>query len=267
MTNWRKNSPAFALFWENSVLNSHNIITFSENMERDSVSTHNASEFLFSSSDIALDSPKDTLNHIFESRQSVREFTDEPLTKKDLGALFSGFKAHKDGKRMVPSGGGKYPVEVFAMLFRAEGELSNKIVYYNADNHSLSIIKEIPSWAIIAPLVGLPDTTTSPAMIVVFVGMPSRSVIKYGDRGGRFFLMEVGMYAEHLGLRLASSNAGGYMLGGLFDEEIKKIIGIEKTEAVVALGYACGKLNKKKPKKLLPSLVKNISFLKKYIPS
>lgn len=254
MNHWRKNSPAFAFFWENSVLNSKNIAFFSETMEKDSLSTHNAPEFLFSSADTSLFGPDDSLNDIFEQRQSIRDFTDEYLTKKELGSLFSGFKAHKDGKRTLPSGGGKYPVEVFALLFRAEGELSNKIVYYNSDNHSLSIIKETPDWSIIAPLVGLPNSNTPPAMIIIFVGMPSRSVMKYGDRGGRFFLIEVGAYAEHLGLRLAADGVGGYMLGGLFDEEIKGILGIEKTDAVVALGYSCGKI-KKVP---TPSLWKKI---------
>ncbi len=240
MSSWRKHSPAFALFWENSVLNKRTIVSFSEAMEADSLASHSAPELLYNSMDAVLLRPEDELDYTMEKRQSARNFSSQKLSQKTLGALFSGFRSHKDGRRILPSAGGKYPIEVFALLFHTEGDLSQKIVYYNADNHSFSVVGDTPEWSIVAPLVGLPNTEEAPAAVVIFAGFPKRTVAKYGDRGGRFFLIEVGAYAQNLALRLAEEKVGGVILGGLFDEDIKKILGLDKTDAVVVLGYACG---------------------------
>jgi hypothetical protein len=65
-------------------------------------------------------------------------------------------------------------------------------------------------------------------------------VHKYGERGGRFVLMEVGHYAQRLSLRIAQERLAGYELRGLKDERVKRLLGLEATEAMVALGYLVG---------------------------
>jgi nitroreductase len=74
----------------------------------------------------------------------------------------------------------------------------------------------------------------------VFVLFPDRATAKYGERGGRFALIEVGHAAQNLALRLVAEGMAGCEAGGLLDEPVKALLRLDGTGAQVALGYACG---------------------------
>lgn len=85
------------------------------------------------------------------------------------------------------------------------------------------------------------DEGIHPQMIVAFVIDQDELVRKYGDRAGRFALIEVGHAAQNMALRLAKSNLAGYEIGGIQDDLVKSMLGLEQTDALIAHGYACGK--------------------------
>lgn len=77
---------------------------------------------------------------------------------------------------------------------------------------------------------------------MVFVAFPERAVLKYGERGGRFALMEVGAAMQQLALQIAeSSKLRGVAAGGMFDEVWKQTLKLENTNAEIALSYLVGK--------------------------
>ena len=75
----------------------------------------------------------------------------------------------------------------------------------------------------------------------IFVGFPNRVVSKYGERGGRFLLIESGHYIQNLLLRVSYEKMRAVELGGLFDNDIKNILGLENSDAIITLGVICGK--------------------------
>ena len=75
----------------------------------------------------------------------------------------------------------------------------------------------------------------------IFVGFPNRVVSKYGERGGRFLLIESGHYIQNLLLRVSYEKMKAVELGGLFDNDIKNILGLENSDAIITLGVICGK--------------------------
>lgn len=81
---------------------------------------------------------------------------------------------------------------------------------------------------------------TMPGVVFIFVLFASRVTVKYGERGGRFALIEVGQATQNLSLRLVEEKMIGVEMGGLLDNEIKTLIGLQGTSAAVALGLACG---------------------------
>ena len=209
-------------------------------MEHDSQEIKNIPQLFYPTEDLKMKKPNDGLAKVFNRRASDRSFSNYKIKKNQLSSLFYAFAQKGDMTRVLPSAGGKYPIEVFAFMFNAEGKVNKKVVYYNADNHSLSIVGNSPKWKEIRNDCGL-WVDGEPSILFVFVGFPERVIDKYGERGGRFFLIEVGHYAQNLGLRIAKEKMKGVEAGGLYDESIKKLLKLEDTGAMIGLGFACGR--------------------------
>jgi hypothetical protein len=162
------------------------------------------------------------------------------MSEKEMSSLFMSFIQKEDSTRVIPSAWWKYPVEVYAFLFHVKSKLNKKIVYYNCDAHSLSVVWDCESWDSIKENTWL-WIEWDPSIFFVFVWLSERVCEKYQERWGRFFLMEVGHYAQNLWLRIALENLKWVEAGWLFDDEIKKYLKLENTNAKIALWMACWK--------------------------
>ena len=79
-----------------------------------------------------------------------------------------------------------------------------------------------------------------PALVLIFAVRVGRLAQKYGERGGRFALIEVGHACQNVALRLATDGLVGYQLGGILDHDIEELLQLQGTTARVTLGYAIG---------------------------
>jgi SagB-type dehydrogenase family enzyme len=234
-------APLFRLFWENSSLNARRAPAFAEQLLAFGRRAAAVPQLLHGAADVPLATPDDALFRTQARRASARRFAARPLSRTQLGRLFSAFAGHADGRRLLPSAGGRFPVEVFALLFSAEGDLDRSVVYYNCDRHSLSVAGACPPFESLADDLGIfRGEGAAPAACFLFTVIPRRTVEKYGERGGRFALIEVGHYAQNLGLRLAEDGLAGYELGGVREEPMRRLLGLGATDAMVALGHAVG---------------------------
>jgi SagB-type dehydrogenase family enzyme len=237
-------APLFSLFWENSKLNARTMGAFTERLDADARATGAESRLFYPAPDVPLPRPDDPLAHAMEKRLARRAFSDVPLDARQLGSLLYGFAERRTpdaprGRRHVASAGGKYAVEVFALLFRAEGALGGSIAYYDADTHALTRVGPTPSWADLRETCAL-EVDGEPAALFVIVAFPERMTTKYGERGGRFVLLECGAYAHALALRAAQEGLAGVEVGALHDDAFAKLLGVDRAGARIALGYACG---------------------------
>lgn len=202
------------------------------------------SRFRYAAADVSLPRDRGPLPRLIEERRSVRDFGGGPLTARELGSLFSAFAdpASPDVRRRAwPSAGGLYPLEIFALLLAVEGPLSGRAVHYEPDTHGLTDVGPSPSWADLREPLGAQALSGAPQVVVVFVLDADRQLAKYGNRGGRFALIEVGHAAQSLALQLATSGLAGCALGGTADRHVARILGLSGSGALVALGYACGR--------------------------
>ena len=173
-------------------------------------------------------------------RRSTRRFSERPLGARRLGAVLAAFATSEDGRRAYGSAGGTYPLEIFCLCNNVSGPAGGHVAYYNADNHSLTAVRPLPPWPEYEGAVNLDCGETVPQLVVVFALMAERVTEKYGERGGRFALIDVGQAAQTLALRLVDEGLVGCACGGLLDGEIKSLLGLDGTSAQIALGYACG---------------------------
>ncbi|RAS61689.1 nitroreductase family protein [Lentzea atacamensis] len=171
-----------------------------------------------------LPKPHDRLQKLFQARKSTREFAPKPLTDKQLGAVLGAL-----GDNSHPSAGGLYPLRCYAFV-------NDRAVRYDIRRHALQDIGPAP--ADLAEILGTPEV---PPLAIVLVLKDDEAFEKYGERAGRFGLIEAGAAAQSICLRLAEQKLGGYLLGGVADHEMLHSLGLPR-ELRVATAIACGHL-------------------------
>ena len=127
---------------------------------------------------------------------------------------------------------------MFCLANSVEG-LDATALCYNADKHSLSSVASLPPWEAYRGLLNF-ECRGVPQVVFVFVLVGDRVLDKYGARGGRFALLEVGHAAQNLALRVAVEGLAGCEIGGTVDGPLRSLLDLEDFPARVALAYACG---------------------------
>jgi len=85
-------------------------------------------------------------------------------------------------------------------------------------------------WASLVPSMGQVE---GGALLWILVGDGERIGEKYGDRGGRFLLLEAGHVMQNLCLMSTSVKLSTVPLGGALEPEIARELGLADTDAVL----------------------------------
>lgn len=230
-----RTTPAYDLFWENSKLASATIQSFRRRLDDYAVVEREPEPLVFPAASVRLARPRDRLARLTAARRSDRAFTDAPLSFRRVGRLLAAFATGA-----IPSAGALRPLEVFCLLERVEGGPGRVVAHYESFTHGLTPIGPLPAWSDYRETLNLDGFTGIPPLVVVLVLRPDRLTEKYGERGGRFGLIEVGHAAQSLALRLSAERLAGCEVGGVLDDAVARLLGLSPRKVQVALGYACG---------------------------
>jgi SagB-type dehydrogenase family enzyme len=229
-------------FWQASSLDQFNIQKFAAQLSGyDSDSKELQLDYPLSA--VTLPKTKGTLNRIAKKRVSDRTFSSKPLSKREVSRVLSSFYAWNGLEhRGFPSAGATYTTEVFCVTFNIEGAFNAKVLYYDPASHGLVTLPiKPPNWKDASKSLNI-EIVGEPQMLLLFVSFPSRAIAKYGERGGRFMLLEAGAAMQQLALQLAASkNLKGVAAGGLLDSTWLKLLNLEDKDACLTLGYLVGK--------------------------
>lgn len=179
------------------------------------------------------------LQTVLENRKSTRTFSSIPITIEQISNLLyysAGMKNNEPpyvGNRTYPSGGARYPLEIY--LLSKNTELPQGVYHYNVKDHSLEVLQMKDFWH--ANLFNQPWINDTPLLIVI-TAVFERNTVKYGARGYRHILQESGHLGQNLyllatGLGLAISGIGAYL-----DDELHTILDIDgvKESVIYLLG-------------------------------
>ena len=191
---------------------------------------------------------KHALDDIIISRSSVRDFSPTPINLRDLSTLLHfSYGETRDNKdtgfsrpvRVVPSGGGLYPLEIFFYSGHVP-DLEVGVYHYNPSKHHLRFLNPGEKTQEIAQAVVYPDLIKNSALLIFITAVFERSVFKYRERGYRFTLLEAGHVAQNLNLVSLGLDLGSVNVGGYFDREIDDFLGLDgvnhSTIYMIALG-------------------------------
>lgn len=165
-------------------------------------------------------------------RRSIRNFKKEPLTLSEVSQLLwsaQGITEESMGLRTAPSAGALYPIEIYIVVGNVIN-LSPGIYKYNPKNHELVLIMKGDKRKELAISALGQKWIEEGAIVIVISAVYERTTSKYGERGIRYVHMEAGHVSQNIYLQAVALNLGTVAVGAFYDEEVKKLINMQKNE-------------------------------------
>ena len=194
------------------------------------------------------DGPHDALITVLSGRESAQGgYARDAVEKGHLSLLFKyayGWNTARrkdyDGgslqRKYVPSAGGLYPLEVYALQSHEPGSAVLDVHHYNPVSHALERINIVPRAAVEAAFVAFPD----PALVVVVTAVLPRLAWKYGERGYRYALLEAGHVGQNLVLVAQALGMAACPIAGYYDDRVHDLIDADGASEVAVYAFFLG---------------------------
>jgi len=187
---------------------------------------------------------KVSLEKAIRERRTIRDFKERPLSLKYLSQLLwaaQGITDPTTGKRAAPSGGALYPLDIHILVGENGVEaVEGGVYHYSPKEHSISMTlkgdrrREISS-------ASLSQMWMAKAPILFIITAEYKRVTgKYGERGVRYALIEVGHASQSLFLEAEALGLGAGIVGAFNDPEVSKVAGLPPKHEpllIVPIGY------------------------------
>ncbi|NMO51806.1 SagB/ThcOx family dehydrogenase [Actinoplanes sp. TBRC 11911] len=190
------------------------------------------------------------LRELLIARSSCRRFDTTAMPLDDLSTLLwatygvtgrSRLGALDWLDRPLPSGGGLYPLEVYALANRVR-DLEAGIYHYVPALHGLELVRQgrLPDRFVSYLFMGQPYPALAP-LTIVLTSVVARSLGKYGDRGLRYVLLEAGHAMQSFVLAASALGLGTCELGGFLDDELAATLRCEPDAEVPLYAASAGR--------------------------
>jgi SagB-type dehydrogenase family enzyme len=188
-----------------------------------------------------------TFDEVLAARRSRRDFADADLELPQLAKILqqsygitcahpmSGGGAQHF--RAAPSAGALYPAELYLGVRRVAG-LEPGIYYYQVPDHALTLLRPgDPSERLYEASAGQ-EHALHAAVTVLIAAVFERTQSKYGERGYRYVLLDVGHLAQNLYLGCTALGLAVTTSGAFFDDEAATLLGLDGVdEALLYLAF------------------------------
>jgi SagB-type dehydrogenase family enzyme len=144
--------------------------------------------------------------------------------------------------RTAPSGGGLFPLELYAVVLNVDG-VAPGAYHYNVAGHYLEMVREAGASGFTEEAFALLSRGASyenTGIILFTTGVPVRTSFKYGDRGYRFLLIETGHVAQNSYLAATALGLSACALGGFLDDAIHGFLGLDGLDELVLYALLVG---------------------------
>lgn len=184
-----------------------------------------------------------SLRFVLFNRKSARNFKKNTLSVDVLSNILyysAGLKNRAlpklSGNRFYPSGGARYPLELY--LISNNTELDSGTYHYFPFNHSLEQMKKIKK-------ITFKDYVIHPwaydaSALIIITAIFERSAIKYKERAYRYSLLEAGHLGQNLSLITAALHIKSLALGGIFESKIEELFHLDGLHETIVYAFAIG---------------------------
>jgi len=173
-----------------------------------------------------------SLEKAIKQRRTVRSFTNKPISKQQLSQILwsaQGVTDDRGFKRAAPSGGALYPSDVYVAVGGSCVEtFSSGVYHYNPSSHSVTTVVEGDKRKDVARASLRQMWMADAPVIFVVTAEYDRICTKYGKRGIRYALIEMGHIGQNIFLQSQALGLEAGIVGAFNDEEVADVVGVEK---------------------------------------
>lgn len=174
--------------------------------------------------------------HLLRQRRSSRRFGQGPLSLAATGELLRAAQGvtGADGRRVAPSAGGLYPLELLLVAGHIDG-LDAGLYRYQPPHHALLRVAEGDLRQALAAASWHQDFIAEAPAIVVIAAIIRRTTVKYRKRGIRYVHMEAGHAAQNLWLMATELGLLTVVVGAFGDAATRRVLHLGRDETPLAL--------------------------------
>lgn len=146
--------------------------------------------------------------------------------------FWAAYGKNSQNKRVVPSAGALYPLEIYGVIFNDYENLKKGLYHYSPSTNELSLVDNRKENLDISKYIMMYQNMEKPSIIFFITSIFARSTFKYDDRAYRYILLEAGAVAQNISLMATHYNLVSTSIGGTDDfkvEEMLKIDGINES--------------------------------------
>ena len=170
-----------------------------------------------------------SVERAIRERRTIRDFQGKALSLGQLGQLLWAGQGitEREGfqRRAAPSGGGLYPLDLYAVVAdQGVIGLDSGVYRYLPQTHALSKVGGGDQRQSIAKKALHQMWMAGAPVIVAITAEYQRITRKYGERGIRYALIEVGHVGQNIFLQAEALGLGTGIVGAFEDKEIASIL-------------------------------------------
>ncbi len=169
-----------------------------------------------------------SLEETLASRRTHRAFLAKPLLLEELAQLLwaaQGITGTKGRFRAAPSAGALYPLDVYAVVGEASVQgLEAGVYHYLPSRHGLEQIVSADLRKQVAGACLEQMWMAGAPVSLVLTAEYRRIEGKYGSRGRRYAVMEVGHAGQNIFLQAEALGLGAGIVGALDDDGLAKVL-------------------------------------------
>ena len=174
-----------------------------------------------------------SLEEALQTRRSIREFIDNPLTFVQLSRLlFAGMGKTGEARgrdiRTAPSAGARYPIELYVIANRVEG-LPQGLYHYFVSTHELELLEEGNLAGELYQDASEKSHMESAGVLIIMTAVMERCRSRYKSRSDRYIAMEAGHISQNLYLQATSLGLGSVAVGAIDETSENRLLGLDET--------------------------------------
>lgn len=181
-----------------------------------------------------------------EKRKTATTFSGQPMSRDELSALLRyacGELPHDEAPthRAYPSAGPQYPIEAYLLVFRPSNDLPAGVYHYNVRDHTLECLSYRQFTTADIDELFAHAWVHDASVALVLTGVFQRTKMKYGQRGYRYTLIEVGHIGQNVYLVSEALGIACRGMGGSYDIALEKLLAIDGENESVLYTLILGK--------------------------
>lgn len=187
---------------------------------------------------------------LMELRTTVRQYSEKPLTLKELSYLLWCTQGVKEAlpnarsMRTVPGAGGRHAFETYLYIQKVEG-LAPGLYRFLAFEHALLPVagKDEIENALLAGFKSA-NMVRQSAVTFIWTAAMERMLYKFGSRGYRYIFLDAGHVCQNLYLAAYTIQAGVCAVGAFYDDKLNAALSLDGVNDFAVYAATAGKIGR-----------------------